>query len=79
MTDAVQTRYRVAGMDCGSCAAKVDAAIALRDFIKPKYAIPMHYGTSPMLRGTPAELKTALGNNPATAVIVPEPGQKVDF
>ena len=56
-----------------------DAAIALRDFIKPKYAIPMHYGTSPMLRGTPAELKTALGNNPATAVIVPEPGQKVDF
>ncbi|MCA3183193.1 MULTISPECIES: metal-dependent hydrolase [unclassified Cupriavidus] len=56
-----------------------DAAIALRDFIKPKYAIPMHYGTSPMLRGTPAELKTALGASAPTAVIVPEPGQKVDF
>src|SRR5687768_1045675 len=27
MTDAVQTRYRVTGMDCGSCAAKVDAAV----------------------------------------------------
>src|SRR3954467_9980776 len=27
MTGAVQTRYRVAGMDCGSCAAKVDAAV----------------------------------------------------
>src|SRR4051812_15518375 len=24
--DAVQTRYRVKGMDCGSCAAKIDAA-----------------------------------------------------
>lgn len=56
-----------------------DAAIALRDFIKPKYAIPMHYGTSPMLRGTPAELKLALGTSATTAVIVPEPGQKVDF
>ena len=27
MTDAVQTRYRVTGMDCGSCAVKVDAAV----------------------------------------------------
>lgn len=56
-----------------------DAAIALRDFIKPKYAIPMHYGTSPMLRGTPEELKTQMGASATTAVIVPEPGQKVDF
>lgn len=56
-----------------------DAAIALSDFIKPRYAIPMHYGTTPMLRGTPVELKAALGNSSRTAVIVPEPGQKVDF
>lgn len=56
-----------------------DAAVALRDFIKPKYAIPMHYGTSPMLRGTPEQLKTAIGTAATTAVIVPEPGQKVDF
>jgi Cd2+/Zn2+-exporting ATPase len=27
MKDTVQTRYRVTGMDCGSCAAKVDAAV----------------------------------------------------
>lgn len=27
MEDVVQTRYRVSGMDCGSCAAKVDAAV----------------------------------------------------
>ena len=56
-----------------------DAAIALRDFIKPRYAIPIHYGTSPMLRGTPDELKAALGTSTNTAVIVPQPGQKVDF
>lgn len=27
MTAAIQTRYRVSGMDCGACAAKVDAAV----------------------------------------------------
>ena len=56
-----------------------DAAIAVRDLIKPKYAIPMHYGTFPLLRGTPAEFSTALGSASATRVVVPEPGQKVDF
>ncbi|CAN7703517.1 MULTISPECIES: metal-dependent hydrolase [unclassified Variovorax] len=56
-----------------------DAATAVRDMIKPKYAIPMHYGTSPLLRGTPAEFSSALGAASATRVLLPEPGQKVDF
>jgi L-ascorbate metabolism protein UlaG (beta-lactamase superfamily) len=56
-----------------------DAATAVRDMIKPKYAIPMHYGTFPLLRGTPAEFASALGTASATRVVVPEPGQKVDF
>ena len=56
-----------------------DAAIAVRDFIKPRYAIPMHYGTSPMLRGTPDEFKAALVAGATTAVIVPDPGQQVAF
>ncbi|WP_423199869.1 MULTISPECIES: metal-dependent hydrolase [unclassified Cupriavidus] len=55
-----------------------DAALAVRDMIKPKYAIPIHYLTFPLLRGTPAEFSAALGAS-ATTVIVPEPGQKVDF
>ena len=55
-----------------------DAAVAVRDMIKPRYAIPIHYQTSPQLRGTPAEFTAALGAS-GTAVIVPEPGQKVDF
>jgi L-ascorbate metabolism protein UlaG (beta-lactamase superfamily) len=56
-----------------------EAATAVRDLIKPKYAIPMHYGTFPMLRGTPAEFAAALGTGSATRIVVPEPGQKVDF
>lgn len=56
-----------------------EAAIAIRDMVRPRYVIPIHYQTSPMLRGTPAELMTALGTGTATRVIVPEPGHKVDF
>jgi len=55
-----------------------DAATAVRDMIKPRYAIPMHYGTFPLLRGTPAEFTSALGAS-TTRVLVPEPGQKIDF
>jgi L-ascorbate metabolism protein UlaG (beta-lactamase superfamily) len=56
-----------------------DAAMAVRDMIRPRYAVPIHYGTIPQLRGTPAEFIQALGPNPATRVLVPEPGQKMDF
>ena len=55
-----------------------DAAMAVREMIRPKYALPIHYGTNPMLRGTPAEFKAALGNSPVQMLVV-DPGQKVDF
>ncbi len=58
----------------------VDAAMAVRDMIRPKFALPIHYGTTPQLRGTPAEFNAALGNAPGTPrMLVVEPGQKVDF
>jgi len=38
-----------------------DAAYATREWIKPKMVMPMHYGTSAYLKGTPAEFKAALG------------------
>lgn len=38
-----------------------DAAFATKEWIKPKMALPMHYGTNPYLVGTPAEYKAALG------------------
>lgn len=55
-----------------------DAAVATRDMIKPKFAIPIHYGTIPVLKGTPAEYTAALGNT-STKVFVLEPGQAVEF
>jgi L-ascorbate metabolism protein UlaG (beta-lactamase superfamily) len=56
-----------------------DAAMAVRDMIHPRYAIPIHYGTTPQLRGTPAELLSAMGNATVPRILVPEPGQKYDF
>lgn len=57
-----------------------DAAMVVRDMIKPKFAIPIHYGTLPVLRGTPAEFEAALGKAPGTArMLMLEPGQKLDF
>lgn len=55
-----------------------DAALATRDMIKPKFAIPIHYGTFPILKGTPAEYQSALGNA-STKVFAIEPGQAVEF
>ena len=55
-----------------------DAAMAAREMIKPKYVLPIHYGTTPQLRGTPAEFKAALGNSTVQMLVV-DPGQKVEF
>lgn len=54
-----------------------DAAIAIRDYLKPKYAIPMHYGTLPVLKGTPQEFIQALGASARTEVITLQPGEAV--
>lgn len=54
------------------------AAFALREFIRPKQAIPMHYGTFPILNRTPTELKTALGNAPIKILDL-KPGEAARF
>jgi L-ascorbate metabolism protein UlaG (beta-lactamase superfamily) len=56
----------------------VDAAYAPREMIKPKYAIPFHYGTFPVLKGTPAEYQQALGQT-STQVFPISPGDKLTF
>jgi L-ascorbate metabolism protein UlaG (beta-lactamase superfamily) len=56
----------------------VDAAYALRELIKPKYAIPMHYGTNPFNQGTPQELIKALDDAPVKVFSL-KPGDKIDF
>lgn len=56
----------------------VDAAMVTREWIRPRYALPIHYGTTPQLRGTPAEFKAALGASPVQMLVV-NPGEKVEF
>jgi len=46
--------------------------------LKPKFVIPMHYGTTPVLKGTPQEYIAALGQT-STKVFVINPGEKLEF
>lgn len=54
------------------------AAFALKELIRPKLAVPMHYGTYPVINRTPAELKAALGNAPVKVVEM-KPGEPMRF
>ena len=55
-----------------------DAAYATSQMLKPKYAIPFHYGTFPVLKGTPQEYQAALGQT-TTQVFPISPGDKLQF
>ena len=55
-----------------------DAAYALRELIKPKFAIPMHYGANPLGKGTPRELIQALGSA-STKILALKPGEQAEF
>ncbi len=51
-----------------------EAALACR-FLKPSKVIPMHYGTFPVLTGTPEQLREHLKDQPETEVVVLKPGE----
>jgi len=55
-----------------------DAAYATKYYLKPRFAIPMHYGTHALLKGTPEEYLRALGKT-AIKVYVPAPGDTYQF
>jgi len=55
-----------------------DAAYATREWLKPRFAIPMHYGTNPLNQGTPQQYQQALGQT-ATKVVPLQPGEKFSF
>ncbi len=55
-----------------------DAAHATNKLLRPRYAIPIHYGTIPVLKGTPDEYLAALGKT-STKVFAIDPGDKVNF
>jgi L-ascorbate metabolism protein UlaG (beta-lactamase superfamily) len=54
-----------------------EAALACK-MLKPRWVIPMHYGTFPVLTGTPAELIERLKNEPDITVIPLKPGESVE-
>lgn len=56
-----------------------DAAFAVREWIKPKWVVPMHYGTNPLARGTLAEFEQALGSGSGIRVHGLRPGDKLEF
>jgi L-ascorbate metabolism protein UlaG (beta-lactamase superfamily) len=55
-----------------------DAAYATKEMIKPRFAIPIHYGTTPQLKGTTAEYISALGQGQAKVFPI-SPGEKLTF
>lgn len=55
-----------------------DAAVATRDMIRPRYAIPIHYGTNPQLKGTPDEFIKAMGTTPV-GILTMQPGDALQF
>ena len=55
-----------------------DAAYSLRELIRPKFAIPMHYGANPLGKGTPEELRQALGDAPVKLLPL-KPGESTQF
>ena len=54
------------------------AAYAVRELLKIKIVVPIHYGTFPPLKGTPEQFKAALGDYPADVVVM-QPGEVRDF
>ena len=55
-----------------------EAAWAVKELVKPKAVIPMHYGTNPLARGTAAEFVNAMGQS-SVRVLVATPGQANAF
>jgi len=55
-----------------------DAAYAVREPIRPKAVIPMHYGANPLAKGKAKEFVDAMGASPIK-VLVAEPGVALLF
>jgi len=55
-----------------------DAAWAVKELLKPKAVIPMHYGSNPLAKGTAKEFSDAMAGS-AVKVIVVTPGQSIGF
>ena len=56
-----------------------DAAWAVKDLLKPRAVIPMHYGANPLAKGTPAQFTAAMGSASGVQVHVAKPGEALRF
>jgi L-ascorbate metabolism protein UlaG (beta-lactamase superfamily) len=56
----------------------VEAAYAVREWLKVKTVVPMHFGTNPLAKGTAAEFVQALGKS-NSEIRVLKPGEKIEF
>lgn len=54
-----------------------EAAYAVK-LLRPQYVIPMHFGTWPLLTGTPEEFASLLKDQPDVKLIVMKPGQTIE-
>lgn len=55
-----------------------DAGFAVREWMKPRFAIPMHYGANPLGKGRPEDFVQAAGSGP-TRVMTLKPGETATF
>ena len=55
-----------------------DAAWAVKELIRPRSVIPMHFGANPLAKGTAAQFVAAMGDGPVR-VHVAQPGQALRF
>ncbi len=57
----------------------IDEAVMATKLIKPKYVIPMHYNTFPIIEADPYEFKKKVEGETSTEVIVLKPGESYTF
>jgi L-ascorbate metabolism protein UlaG (beta-lactamase superfamily) len=55
-----------------------DAAYAIRELIKPKFVLPMHYNSNPLTPGTLAEFQAAMKGSTTKIIAIGE-GQMAEF
>jgi L-ascorbate metabolism protein UlaG (beta-lactamase superfamily) len=55
-----------------------EAAWAVKELIRPRAVIPMHYGANPLAKGTAAQFVEAMGTS-AVRVLVATPGEALSF
>ncbi len=56
-----------------------DAAWAVKDLLRPKAVIPMHYGANPLAKGTAQQFVDAMGPGSGVQVHVAKPGEPLRF